>query len=130
VGFQVAPNKSYNHYKSFRKHVNLYYPDGFIINPTPYKAELTERYRKSSTNNYKALVSYDKMLGNHSLNLLGGWEAIDHRNEWIQGFRDQYPLENYEVLNVGSTANQTATGSAYEWALMSYFGRVNYNFKE
>ncbi len=130
LAFQVAPNKSYNHYKSFRKQVNLYYPDGFMINPTPYRAELTEQYMKESTNNYKALLSYDKNFSAHSLNLLGGWEAIDYKNEWIQGFRDQFPLENYEVLNVGSTANQTATGSAYEWALMSYFGRVNYNYQE
>ena len=39
-------------------------------------------------------------------------------------------MENYEVLDVGSTKNQTATGSAYEWSLMSYFGRLNYNFNE
>ena len=80
VAFQVSPNKSYNHYKSFRKHVNLYYPDGFIINPSPYKAALTEKYTKAVTNNYKALVSYDKSFGIHALSVLGGWEAIDYKN--------------------------------------------------
>ncbi|MEQ9290164.1 MAG: TonB-dependent receptor [Cyclobacteriaceae bacterium] len=130
VGIQYAPNKSYRHYKSFRKHVNLFYPDGFVINPSPYKAQLTEQYTKTNSNNYKALVSYDKSIRDHSLAFLLGWEAIDYKSEWIRGFRDQYPLENYEVLNVGSTANQTANGSAAEWALMSYFSRVNYNFKE
>lgn len=130
VAAQVSPNKSYNHYKNFRKHVNLYFPDGIIINPTPYRAYLTEKYTKAVTNNFKALVSYDKNLGDHTVGILGGWEAIDYKNEFIQGFRDQYPLENYEVLDVGSTANQQATGSAHEWSLLSYFGRVNYNYKE
>ncbi len=130
VNLQVAPNKSYNHYKNFDKYVPFYYPDGFIINPSPYKASLTEQYRKAVTNNYRALLTYDKSIGKSTFGLLAGWEAIDYKNEYIRGFRDQYPLENYEVLDVGSTANQTATGSAYEWALMSYFARVNYNFDE
>jgi TonB-linked SusC/RagA family outer membrane protein len=128
--FQVAPEKSINHYKSFRKHTNLYYPDGNVINPSEFKARLTERYIKSVTNNYKFLFNYSKDIKEHSLSVLGGWEAIDYRREWIQGYREQYPLEKYEVLNVGSQINQEATGSAAEWSLMSYFGRLNYNFKE
>lgn len=127
---QIAPDKSVNHYKSFRKHVNLYYPDGTIINPTEFKATLTEKYTKYSTNNYKFLMDYNKDFEDHSLSALLGWEAIDYKTEWIQGYREQFPLENYEVLNVGSQLNQEATGSAAEWSLMSYFGRVNYNYKE
>ncbi len=130
IGFQVAPNKAISHYKRFSKHVDLYYPDGTIINPTDFKATLTEKYSKYVTNNYKLVVNYDTNIDSHSISLLGGWEAIDYKSEWIQGYREQYPLENYEVLNVGSPINQQATGSASEWSLMSYFGRINYNYKE
>ena len=127
---QAAPNVNYRHDKSFRKHVDLYYPDGSIVNPSPYRASLTEQYTKGVTNNYRAVADYGKNFQAHSLKLLAGVEAIDSKSEWIAGFRDQYPLENYDVLNVGSVANQRATGSAEEWALLSYFGRLNYNFNE
>ena len=32
-------------------------------------------------------------------------------------------------MNAGSAAVQNAYGSANEWALMSFFGRVNYDYK-
>ncbi|WP_345026197.1 TonB-dependent receptor [Ravibacter arvi] len=125
---QAAPNINYRHNKSFRKHVNLYFPDGLIINPSEFRATLNEQYTKSVTNNYRAIADYSKNINAHSFKVLAGVEAIDYREEWISGFRDQYPLENYDVLNVGSVANQRNEGSAAEWSLLSYFGRFNYSF--
>lgn len=130
LSFQYAPKWNFIHYKKFGKTVNLYYPSGDLYNITPYRADLTEKYSKNQTNNLKALVTYDKTFGAHNLSALGGFEQIDFRGDWIQGFRDQYALENYEVLNAGSTANQSATGSAKDWALRSFFGRINYNFNQ
>lgn len=127
---QAAPNISYRHDKSFRKQVNLFFPDGLIINPSEFRATLNEQYTKSVTNNYRAIADYSKDINAHSFKILGGVEAIDFRTEWISGFRDQYPLENYDVLNVGSIANMRANGSAAEWSLLSYFGRFNYGFKD
>lgn len=130
LSFQYAPKWNFIHYKKFGKTVNLYYPSGDLYNITPYRADLTEKYSKNQTNNLKALATYDKSFGAHNLAILGGFEQIDFRGDWIQGFRDQYALENYEVLNAGSTANQSATGSAKDWALRSFFGRINYNFNQ
>ena len=73
---------------------------------------MTEKYSKNVTNNLKALITYDKSFDAHNLSLLAGFEQIDFRGDWLNGFRDQYLLENYEVLNAGSPANQVATGSA------------------
>lgn len=127
---QAAPDIAFQHVKNFRKHVNLLFPDGSIINPTEYRANLTERYTKTIKNNYRAIADYSKDIQAHSFKILAGVEAIDYRTEWISGFRDQYPLENYDVLNVGSTANQRAEGSAGEWSLLSYFGRINYSLSD
>ena len=110
--------------------MDLFFPDGTIINPSPYKASLNERFTRSINNNYRALVNYNKDFGKHSLEILAGTEAVDYRNDWLAGFRDQFPLENYDVLNAGSIANQQATGSALEWSLLSYFGRINYNYND
>ena len=91
---------------------------------------MTEKYSKNVTNNLKALITYDKSFDAHNLSLLAGFEQIDFRGDWLNGFRDQYLLENYEVLNAGSPANQVATGSASDWALRSVFGRINYNYNQ
>ncbi len=128
LNLQAAPNILYRQDKAFRKQVNLYFPDGLIINPSEFKASLTEKYTKTVTNNYRAVANYTKDIRSHSFNVLAGIEAIDLRSEWLEGFRDQYPLENYDVINVGSTANQRANGSAFESSLLSYFGRINYSF--
>lgn len=130
LNLQAAPNLTYRHDKSFRKHVNLYFPDGTIVNPSEFKASLNEKYTKSVTNNYRAVATYNKTISAHSFGVLAGVEAIDFRTEFLSGFRDQYPLENYDVINVGSTANQRTTGSADEWSLLSYFGRLNYSFND
>jgi TonB-linked SusC/RagA family outer membrane protein len=110
--------------------VNLYYPSGYLYNPTPYRARLREKYTKNVNNNLKALITYNKSFNTHNLNLLAGFEQVDYRGDWMEGYRDQYVLENYEVLDAGSPANQTATGSATEWALRSFFGRVNYDYQQ
>jgi len=130
LSFQYAPKWYFNHHKNFNRTVSLYYPSGDIYNPTPYRAKLTEKYTKSSNNNLRLLATYDKKLKGHSFSFLAGFEQIDYRNDWMQGYRDQYVLENYEVLNAGSPANQTATGSAADWALRSFFGRINYDYQQ
>lgn len=130
VSFQYAPKWNFYHYKRFGKTVNLYYPSGDLFNPTPHRANLKEKYAKNINNNLKALVTYDKTIADHSLSLLAGFEQVDFKGDWIQGFRDQFALENYEVLNAGSPANQEATGSAADWALRSFFGRINYNYQQ
>lgn len=130
LSFQYAPKWNFVHYKKFGKTVNLYYPSGDLYNPTPYRANMTEKYSKNVTNNLKALITYDKSFDAHNLSLLAGFEQIDFRGDWLNGFRDQYLLENYEVLNAGSPANQVATGSASDWALRSVFGRINYNYNQ
>lgn len=130
LSFQYVPKINFDHYNKFLKTVDLYYPNGDLYSYTPYRAEKTEKYTKNITHNLKALITYAKSFGNHDLSLLGGYEQIDFRGDWMNGFRDQYVLENYEVLNAGSPANQEATGSAEEWALRSYFARVNYSYKQ
>ena len=125
-----VPEIRFNHSKNFSKHVDLFYPNGDIFNPTPFKASLTERYTRNIANTIKALVSYSKSFGKSNLSALVGFEQMDYRYDYMEGYRNEFLLENYEVLNAGPTTNQRATGSATESALRSYFGRLDYNLDE
>lgn len=37
---------------------------------------------------------------------------------------------NYDQIDVGEIDNMDNSGRRYEWAIQSYFGRLNYNYKE
>ncbi len=130
LNFMYAPDLSLTHFKDFQKHVDLYYPDGSIYNASPYKASLAERYQKDISDNLRLLASYQRSLNQHNLNFIAGFEQLSYRYDWMRGYRDEFLMENYEVLNAGPTTNQQATGSAVENSLRSFFGRVNYDYKQ
>jgi TonB-linked SusC/RagA family outer membrane protein len=51
-------------------------------------------------------------------------------NNYLNGGRNNFPSNEYNVLSMGDASTQTNSGRYEEWALLSYFGRLNYNYKE
>ena len=81
--------------------------------------------------NLQLLMNYEKNLGAHNFKLLGGFSR-----EWNQDFQEavgrrDFLTDDIYVVNAGSANTQTWTtsGSASEWAIQSFFGRANYNYK-
>lgn len=76
-------------------------------------------------------LSYNKTFGKHSLNLVGGMSAQEFNFRNLGGVRNNLATNDpaNAFLNASQDGeNQTATGSASESALFSYYGRVNYTF--
>jgi TonB-linked SusC/RagA family outer membrane protein len=104
-----------------------------------YNEILTQNVKNSLTTsnsfNYQLTFSntlnYAKQIGAHSLDVLLGQEAIKYYYEGFGASRQNFLYEdlNFRYLSYG-TENQLNTGTAEEWALNSYFGRVNYNFNQ
>jgi len=69
-----------------------------------------------------------KSLGKHNLNLLAGYEFFYYYNEDLSASRDQYLLSGYPYLDLGPLEFRDNSGSAYENAYRSYFGRAMYNY--
>lgn len=77
------------------------------------------------------------LLGNYSFDLakshhfktLVGIQRIANRGDWFNAYRDGYALPDYQQLASGSVENMQNNGSATEWGLLSYFGRINYDYK-
>ena len=97
---------------------------------TPSKSSLSQSYSKSWKNNLHGLISYTKSVGNHNLSGLAGYEQIDYKTNWLSAYRENFPFLDYMEMSNGSVINMNNGGSASEWALRSYFGRLNYNFNE
>ena len=73
---------------------------------------------------------------NHQINpknrftLLSGFEAQEGTFNWLFAVRENLPTNNLSELVLGDAATQNVEGGAGHWALLSYFGRLNYNFDE
>ena len=100
--------------------------DGRINNPNT----LWQRSAMSAEHTLKSTLTYDRVLNEkHHLNVLAGAEAI--KNSYVgqigtaQNFPDQIPSLRY--LSNGTT-NQRVFSDQYGWALMSFFGRLSYDY--
>ncbi|MFA6087750.1 MAG: TonB-dependent receptor [Mucilaginibacter sp.] len=128
--FTIAPKLGESIGKNFNKAIQTYYPDGTIGYRSPALTSLTENNSRSIYNNMRATLTADKAFGAHTLKVLLGASQEDFHNDYISAFRDTYILPNYPVLNTGSAVNQQTSGTSEEWALRSFFGRINYDYKQ
>ncbi|MDR6782596.1 TonB-linked SusC/RagA family outer membrane protein [Pedobacter africanus] len=124
-----SPKYALSSGKNFRKAIQSYLPNGSLSFLTPALTSLNQTQSQSFFNNIRATITARKDLNDHSFKFLLGGSREDYYSEWISAYRDTYILPNYPILNGGSALNQTATGSAEEWALQSLFSRFNYSYK-
>jgi len=75
------------------------------------------------------VLTYTKSFDKHNLNFLLGQSAQAFREDYREAYIEDFPNNTIHVLGGGVT-NPTVDGWAYENALSSFFGRVNYNFDE
>ena len=130
----LSPNFNFNKGKNFQKRVPYYAYD----DPTVYMGTLqwanSTNLSESRNDNYQVttqfLLTYDKIFGKHSLNLLAGNENYSAFYESLGASRDQYLLDNFPYLDLGPLEFRGNSGSAYENAYNSFFGRVTYNYAE
>src|SRR5690606_573898 len=68
-------------------------------------------------------------FGEHTINILGGYENYYAFYENLGASRDQYELTSFPYLNLGPLTYRGNSGNAYENAYRSWFGRIMYNFR-
>lgn len=81
--------------------------------------------------NFTNTITYDIFVGDHTINLLFGSEAIKDNVKQLSASRtnfvDQSP--NFQYLDNG-LGSQLNGGNEDNWALFSLFGRVNYSYQD
>ena len=91
--------------------------------------------RRSNNNSFywinKHLLTFDKLIAEkHKVTFLGGFEAQEGNFEWLYATRENLPTNDLAQLNLGDVGTQQVQGGAGHWALLSYFGRLNYGYDE
>ncbi|WP_297089727.1 TonB-dependent receptor [uncultured Draconibacterium sp.] len=131
VMFSYAPDFGYTYNRVDGKPVAMYHEgEEEVAMYSPSMSTLTERFDRYWRNNLNALVTYTKQIEQHNFTALAGYEQIDYKSNNFNAYRENFPFVDYMVLDNGSVINMNNGGTGYEWALRSYFGRLNYNFNE
>ncbi|MCC8200071.1 MAG: TonB-dependent receptor [Tannerellaceae bacterium] len=75
-------------------------------------------------------IHYVKSLDRHTIGLLAGIEANRSISEWFAASREGFASDddNFHYLDAGDSSSQKNSGAASQSSLMSYFGKVDYNF--
>ncbi len=102
------------------------YKSGFLSESIARLNNYEDRYGNWIWSN---TLNYNFDLGKHKFDLLAGQEMIDYYGEWIQAGREVFASEDpdYMYLDAGEK-NKTNRGWATAYRLLSYFGKVNYNY--
>ena len=92
------------------------------------------RVRRYNANSFfwinKHLLTFDKKFNDHNFNLLVGMEAQEGTYEWLNATRENLPNNELRELSLGDASTQLVNGGAGHWALLSYLGRLNYNYQD
>jgi TonB-dependent starch-binding outer membrane protein SusC len=102
--------------------------DGAVIgqNVNNWLSNSNSTFRRQLMEN---LLSYNKIFGRSNVGVLFGHTAQYERNDYMYSYRQNFPNNNIHELDAGSQ-NPQVRGNAYEVALQSFFGRVNYSFDD
>ena len=110
--------------KDFRKEcwydaVNYHGPD-----------QLTEKVDRWSRYTLDALLNYSKTFNNdHNFKAMAGYKLESYDMRRLEAFRKQFPSNIVTDINGGDSSTQTNSGYSREQRLLSYFGRLNYDYQ-
>jgi TonB-linked SusC/RagA family outer membrane protein len=76
------------------------------------------------------LLDYEKQFGKHNVHALLGFSQIENKWSHNQAYRQDFYNNDVPSINMGSESTWKAWGYNNEYALRSYFGRLNYNYND
>ena len=119
---QGAYTGNMQHYRQFMKDIQY--------NPSKYHgpAYLNEDYYLWSRYVFDATLNYEKNFGNHGIKALAGWHTEKYDYNQNEMSRNGFPNNELTDMNAGSASTQTNSGYSRALAMVSGFGRINYDY--
>ena len=88
----------------------------------------SESWAQTNWNQFNAQVSYEKTIANNYIKGLVGMQTEEYINKWVGTSRTGYDYPGFEEIKNGDVASASNYSGHDEWAMVSYFGRINYVF--
>jgi len=130
---KAAINIDFSKYNDFRAQVPLYNfrTNEYMTLLDVGGAGLVVQDDQNVYKNLYTYLNYDTEIGNgHKVSAQVGYSMEDNVYQYLSGYRKNYPSDMLRQLDAGSPSVQQANGTQNEWALMSFFGRLGYNYKD
>lgn len=94
---------------------------------------LSKKKNNSAQDKLEALLTYDLSLKGHTVNAMAGAAYEQYRLDEITASVKNLNSNDFFSFNYydsSDAANTSISDNIGEWKMMSYFGRINYNYKE
>ena len=121
---KAGVNYSTKYDKAYR--ADTYFDETKTVGP----ATLNVWTANNTYTTFEALATYEKQIKNHSFKLLAGTSVEQSANRGLEGYRNTFPNNYLYELGSGDKSTATNNSSLEEYALLSFFGRINYSFKD
>lgn len=91
---------------------------------------LSEDMNNGLQTTVRAVLDYGHtFMESHSVSGVVGYEQIHQQNNWFGANRSDFYNNQLRELDLGNVENDNNWGGQSEWALRSFFGRLNYSFQ-
>lgn len=115
----TANNQDYKYFRHFIQ---------YNANKATEPNYLEERFYRWDRLNVDLLANYLKSFGNHNLAILAGWSLEDYHYAENKATRSQFPNNKISDMDAGTKSTQQNEGFSRELGMISYFGRLNYDY--
>lgn len=110
--------------KDYRK--EIWYDESTYHGPT----ELTETIERWSRYTLDAVLNYSKTFNeDHNLKVMAGYKIEKYDYRYLSATRNTFSNTNMTDLDAGDSSTQENSGYSRELGLISWFGRINYDYK-
>lgn len=92
---------------------------------TTSKAVTNTRWDRVSAD---ILPEFSKSFGSHNLTVLGGFHSELYKYKETYAYRKDYASTEVTDINAGSVSSSVANGYTRELAMISWLGRINYDY--
>lgn len=133
IDFWYTPKLNLSGYKDVNKTTDvLDYKTGQIVRSSigmlVNYANLNEVRDRTREDDINLLANYTKKIGQNDISLLGGFQYLTNNFNSLSAYRQVNNFQQFEEINAYDPTGMTNGGYSSEWALMSYFGRLNYAY--
>lgn len=118
VSYWTGFDKSYE--------AETYFDDNKTVGPS----NLSVNSYNNTYTTFDAMATYEKQIQDHAFKILVGTSVEQSYDRSLYGYRNTFPNNYLYELSSGDKSTANNSSDLKENALISYFGRINYSFKD
>lgn len=116
----IDNSQRYNYFQNFIQ---------YNANKASDPNQLTVENATWDRTNFDALLNYTKTVADvHNFKLMGGWHTERYKYYYDYTYRKNFPNNEVTDMNAGDASTQQNKGYSRDLRMVSYFGRLNYDF--